>query len=210
MKQAYLNRKPISPLKVMFSPFFAYDEIKYNAKGAVWQIPFLLLLLFFARVSNSVLSGFLFNANKIEDINVLYELMIIIIVYFAFVVSNWAFCALTDGEGSFIEIAAVSAFATLPYTAGCFITTFLTNVFVLDEASFLGIVNLIFVLWSVIILIIGLKTAHQFAMKMNLFSLLITVAFMLLIAFLAVIVFSIAQQFLIFINNIYNEIIFML
>ncbi|MBE6903886.1 MAG: hypothetical protein E7480_04695 [Ruminococcaceae bacterium] len=109
MKQ-WIDRKFLNPIKYITAPFDCSEQIKYKKAGAIWQIFCQLALVFIARILTLVLNGFLFNTAKIENVNLLLEAAIITALYACFIVSNWAFCALTEGEATFIEISLLQAF----------------------------------------------------------------------------------------------------
>lgn len=204
----FKNRKFLSPFKVMFHPFTAFEEMKDYKAGNLLEVPLLILCFFTIRILTLVLSGFLFNTVKLSQVNLPLEFAAVVGIYLVFIISNWLFCDLTQSEAKLHEIALVTAFALMPYMISSLVNIALSNVLVTREAVFMSLFSVLGLLWSAIVGIVGLKIVHNFSAGKTIITLFVTVVFMALIAFLGVIIFSLTQQLLIFIKDIYNEIIY--
>lgn len=208
MINLHSERQPISPIKIMFKPIIGFEMIKYEKLGALWQSILIVLIFYLVRIMSLNLNGFLFNMINLEDINILIEFSIIVITFTIWVIANWAFSTLTDGEGRFIEILLVSSYSLMPIILISLIGIVLTNVFTLREGAFISILYFIGYLWSSIMLIVGLKIIHQYTLKKTVILIIITIIIMLLILFLGLLIFSMTNQLIVFLKNLYNELIF--
>ena len=200
--------KFLSPIYVIFHPFNAFGYMKDYKFGSLFEIPLLIVAFFISRILSLVLSGFLFNTTNISDVNLLLEFAAIVGIYLTFIISNWLFCDLMQSEARLKEIALVTSFALLPYTFSSLINTLLSNVLTMREEMFMSLILIFGLAWSALVGFIGLKIMHNFSAGKTLLTLAITAVFMILIAFLAVIVFSLTQQLIIFAQDIYSEIIY--
>ncbi|MDD4414533.1 MAG: YIP1 family protein, partial [Oscillospiraceae bacterium] len=131
-------------------------------------------------------------------------------IYFLFVFANKNFCDLTDGDGTMIEVALVTSFALLPYVMTSFLNIIFSNVFILREQAFMNIISTIGLMWSLLIGIVGLKSIHRYSFGKTALTVIITLVFMALIAFLCALIFLISQQLILFFKDIYSEIVFRL
>ena len=203
-----LKRRYIPALRVITKPFDSFEQIKEKGCGAVWQIAVPVLLFFLARIFNLVFGGFLFNETELSSVNLPVEFAAVVGIYALFVFANKNFCDLSDGDGHMVEVALAVSFALLPYTMASFLNVLLSNVFLLREQAFLGMISAAVLIWSGFVGLVGLKAVHRYSFSKTVVTLLVTALFMTLIAFLGAIIFLITQQLVLFFKDIYNEIVF--
>lgn len=210
MKAELYNRPYISAFRVITNPFDSFERIKENNHGAFWQVLVSVLVFFLVRIFNLVFGGFLFNKTELSDVNLWVEFIAVVTIFLLFVIANKNFCDLTDGDGTTLEVALVTSFALLPYSVVSFVNLLLSNFFVLREGSFMSILTVLGLLWSVVVALVGLKAVHRYSFGKTVVTVLITFIFMALIAFLCALIFLITQELIIFISDIYTEIVFRL
>lgn len=210
MKAEIFNRPYISAFRVITKPFDSFEMIKEKGYGALWQPLIPVLLFCLSRIFNIVFGGFLFNKTEMSDVNLFVEFAAVICIYLLFVFANKNFCDLTDGDGTTIEVALVTSYALLPYVFSSFINVILSNVFVMREGAFMGIITTFGLLWSAFIGLVGLRAIHRYSFGKTVVTFFITLVFMALIAFLCALIFLITQEMIIFLSDIYTEIVFRL
>ena len=203
-----LSRPYMSALRAIVKPFDSFELLKEKKYGAIWQPAVIVFLLFLTRVFNLVFGGFIFNLTDISRVNLPIEFATIVGIYLLFVFANKNFCDLFDGDGTMIEVALVAAYALLPYIICSLVNVVLSNLFVMREQAFMGIISAVGLIWSALVGFVGLKSIHRYSFGRTVITFLVTVLFMALIAFLLAILFLITQQLVIFIKDIYNEIVF--
>lgn len=203
-----LSRPYMSALRVIVKPFDSFELLKEKKYGAIWQPAVIVFLLFLTRVFNLVFGGFIFNMTNISRVNLPIEFATIVAIYSLFVFANKNFCDLFDGDGTMIEVLLVAAYALLPYIICSLVNVVLSNLFVMREQAFMGIISAVGLIWSALVGFVGLKSIHRYSFGRTVITFLVTVFFMALIAFLLAILFLITQQLVIFIKDIYNEIVF--
>lgn len=203
-----LSRPYLPAFRVIFKPFDSFELLKEKNYGALWQPAVIVLLLFLTRVFDLVFGGFLFNMTDISQVNLPVEFVAVVCIYILFVFANKNFCDLADGDGTMTEVALVTAYALLPYIMCSLVNIVLSNIFVIREQAFMGIISTVGLLWSLLVGLVGLKSVHRYSFGKTVLTVFITVLFMALIAFLLAILFLITQQLVIFIKDIYNEIVF--
>lgn len=192
----------------MFHPFQGFEEIKIKKRGSVTLSLLILAVWFISAIFNRQLTGFIFNPYRVDKLNILTLLPGTVIVFTVWVISNWAFCTLLDGCGSFKEIWIVSAYSLAPYIILTFITIFLSNFITREGGVFLGWIRQFGQYWSVILMILGLKEMHQYTLKKTVMSILLTILGILIITFLALLTFSLYNQVATFLRTVFNEIIY--
>lgn len=192
--------------KIPLHPFDEMYEIK-RKKSNYLPVSFLVLfLLFFGSIVEFQFTDFVFNRNRVDRLNIWMMLFQTIILFFLWVIANWAFCTLFDGEGNLNQIFCVSSLSLIPYTATLYIKTLLSTFMVLEEGIFLTWLVGLGQVFSVVLLLIGLHVIHGYSLKKTIFSVLISIVGIAVIMFIIMLLFSLVQQFSGFVVTIITEI----
>ena len=197
-----------SVLRVLNHPTDECGEIKYKK---TWSIPIatiILFLFFVATVAQRQLMSFVFNNNNPSNFNVLVILLITVGGFLLYVTINWAVTTLLAGKGTIKEIYCASSYALIPYVSTTFLSVLLSYFMVLDEQSFLTLLQLFGIIWTAFILISALKTIHEYTFTKVFTSLLFTVLGMAFVVFIIMLFISLVEQLISFIKSIYNEIMY--
>ncbi len=155
-------------------------------------------------------TGFAFNTNAQDSFNIWGQLAKTVGLLIVFVVANWFVCVMTDGGGKLCEIAMVTSLALLPFLLSQWITLLLSNLLTVEESGFVWVISAALYLWAGIILLLGMQTIHEFSFGRNLFTLFATLASMVIMAFLAVLAWSLLQQVVSFVVSVTNELTLLL
>lgn len=198
--------KKISPFKVFFHPLDSYEDMKYKKNGSVLYATILLAMLFIMKVLNTTSQGFIFNYNRMIYFNVLNIVSSTILVVSLFVISNWCWTTLFDGEGSLKEIYIVTCYSLLPMLIGEVLNLALSNFLAQDEVFFMQMITTICQGLFGLYLLIGLKTIHDFKFLKTIFFCILTVFGMIIIVFLIALFINMIQQVVQFISLIISEI----
>lgn len=191
---------------VIFHPFEGFEDLRWKKQGSIPLSMFIVFLLFVAMVVERQLMGFAFNTAYVKVFNVVPPFVQSVVYFFVWVIGNWAICTLFDGEGTLKKICIYSAYALVPYIFGVYISVFVSNFLVLDEAIWVNFISLLGLGWSVILMISAMKAVHQYTLTKTIVSIIGTLIAMLLILFLAVLLLSLFQQVYVFVYSIYTEV----
>lgn len=194
----------------IFHPFQGFEEIKLKKSGSVKLSIFILAVWFLSAICDRQLTGFIFNPYRTDKMNVLALLPGTIILFIVWTISNWAFCTLLDGKGSFREIWIVSAYSLVPYVIFTFVSIFASNIITLEGGVFLSWIIQLGKWWSIILIVVALQQIHEYTFKKTLMSILLTLLGISIIAFLVLLTFSLYNQVAVFISTIYKEILYRL
>lgn len=201
-----LEQKYTFPLYTLFHPADGFEQFKYRRELPSYLVSFVIIIVFFfVRVWQYFGTGYCFNNNTAEDYSVLATLLGTVIIYILFVVGNWAVCSLFDGNGTIKEIASATAYALIPYILSQFICVALSNILTIDEGITLTIITAIGVIWSAMLIIIGLSTVNQYYIGKTILTTLLTFFAMIVIALIVFLFFSLIQQVIYFFASIWNE-----
>lgn len=166
-------------------------------------------LAFFTAIVVRQATGFIFNPNQIDKLNIWIILAAVLGIYIAFVVSNRLVCTLFNGNGSVAEIRLVTAYALVPAILAFLIRTVLSSYLIQDEGVFLTLIAAVGIIWSACVLLSGMCVIHEYSFAQAVLSVVFTFVGMIIIAFIALLVVALYQQLGAFIESILNEISYM-
>jgi tetratricopeptide (TPR) repeat protein len=198
---------------VMFSfsvarhPLDAYYYMKRRERGSVWGAVFMYALLFAAYMFYQTGKAYILQYQEIEDM----DFSIVIGGFFAltglFVVCNYLVTSINDGEGGFLDIFKILAYASFPLTLTLFGITAMTYVITLNEAFLISFAFAAGISYSSALLYLGLQEMHGYSVWNTVKSILFTAAFMLIAV---VVVFNLTilfNQFVNFVESFVRELI---
>lgn len=200
-----IEAKATFPLYTILHPADGFEQFK-TRKIESYRVSFVLVLSWFLlEMISFFCTGFVFNNNRAMDYNLLATLFKTVGIYILFVTANWSVCTLFNGKGTMKEIVAVTAYSLLPLLLSLLASVILSNILTSEEATFLGIISTIGMLWSGVILFVGLYTIHEYSASKTLLSVLATIVGMAIIIFLLVLFYTLLQQAVNFIRSIAQE-----
>lgn len=193
----------------MVHPFNGYWDLKYvrSQKTSLLLSFGILFMLILTNILGSQYSGFLVNLNNPKYLNSLLEAVYVLVPVLFWCVANWSLTTLMDGEGKFVEIFITTCFALFPVVLINFPWIWISNFISAQESSFYYFFKNFAVIWSGLLLFVGIMTVHQFTPAKTIGTILLTVVAMAFMAFLTLLFFSLLQQMIVFISTIYQEIV---
>lgn len=201
---------PIQWLKhVIFHPIEGYEDMRWKKQGSMVISIVIVFFFLVAQIVNQRMGGFAFNMAAYSDVfNIVPIITQSVVYYVAWVVSNWSFCTLLDGEGNMRRVAIYSAYALVPYIVCSIISTFMTYFLTLDESIWSSAIFYVGLAWSVVLMVTGMKACHQYSYTKTFLCIVLTLVGMLLMLCLFVLLLSLFQQVYVFFYTIYTEILY--
>ena len=196
------------PFLIMFHPVDGYEEVKRGTVKGVGLSCLIVFGWFVIEVIRYQYTGFIFNSNRVSELNSLLILGRTTVLFLLWTAANWGLCTLTEGEGKFKEIWIASAYALMPYLLVSLIYVVLSNVLTGEEGVFLSYLNWLGLLWSAVLLLIGMGTVHRYGLKKTIISSGLTVVGVGCIIFMGLLLFSLFQQLFSFAFGLYREAMF--
>lgn len=189
----------------MMHPFKAFHEVKFNGRSSVLIAMVLFFLNFAVQVFSYSGVGFIFNMNRPEDFNIWSEFLQSNILIILWCVFNWATTTLLDGEGSFKQIWVVTNYAMLPRVIFMPIIIIVSNMLCVEEMMFYTMAETLITVWTLLLILIGLITIHQFSLLKTILSSVLTILLIVFFLFIILLFVSIAQQFITFVQTVISE-----
>ena len=192
-------------LNVLTSPVDAFRSVKEKKTGSVLIATVFMILFYLSSVAKNELGGFQFIGESSGDFNSILTLLKTIGAVLLFTVSNWAVATLMQGRGTLKEIYIVTCYSLQPIIIGNFLYAILSNFVSLSEGAFLDIMATVLLLYAALLFIFGLIAIHDVSFGRFLGITVLSIFGILVVIFVGVIVFMLAQQLYSFIMTVINE-----
>lgn len=195
---------------VLFHPFDGFWDLKHEKRGSLRASIAILVMLTVTYIFQRQFTGFVFNMNRLDRLNIFIEVISVIVPFFLWCTANWCLTTLMDGEGTFKDIVITTSYALVPLIVINAPLIVLSNFIVLEEQAFYLFFNSVAIFWSCGLLLLGTMIVHQYSMIKTVVTCGLTIVGMGLIVFIALLFFSLAQQMVDYFYSIYREVVFRL
>lgn len=195
---------------VIFHVPDGFGELRYRKKGSLKIAVIIVMMFFFGNIASDRLSGLQFSMPDERTFSIVPYITSGIVTFLAWTVGNSAVSTLLDGEGTARNTAIYSAYALVPYVAQQYINTLLSHVLTRDEQTFMQLIRLTGISWTVLLLFTAVRTVHQYTFIQTVISIVLTVFFMAVMLFLLILFMSLIQQMWLFASSVCTEIIYRL
>lgn len=148
------KRSATNPFYTIMHPFNCSYDIRFKEKGNAVLTIIILTAFFLTSIYQRQNTGYIFNNNKLSDLNVFLQFISVILPFVLFAVSNWIVAILMNGTGRFRDIWIYGAYCCVPFILGNIVSVWLSNILVREE-PFGGYVQVAGAAWSLVILFIG-------------------------------------------------------
>lgn len=191
---------------VMTHPFDGFWDLKREHRGTLAGALTFVVLTVLMLVIQKQNTAFLFNMNRLEQIDVLVDIITVGLLFVLWCVSNWCLTSLMDGEGKMRDIAIFTGYSLLPLLLIQFPLIGLSHVITTEEGTFYYVFTVISYIWTAALLLFGMMVTHQYSMKKTILTTILTLVGMAIITFIGLLFFSVLQQIVTFIVTVYKEI----
>jgi len=189
----------------MFHPFDGYWDLKREKRGSLAAANILTGLFIIAYALRVQFSGYLFTGTLPSQVNVLYEIVKIVIPLGLWVISNWCFTTLMDGEGKMKDIYIATAYSLKPYIITAVPLWILSMVLTQEEAFIYTAFSTIVLFWTLALLFFGMMVTHDYSFGKAVITAILTLIGICLILFIALTFTNIIQKIYDFVSDVYRE-----
>lgn len=195
-------------LSATVHPFRAFDEIKYKKMGSIIIGSVILFLYYIANVLKETGSGFLATTVDINKYNTIYTVIETIGIVLLWSVCNWLITSSFDGKGNFKEVFIATTYSLIPVTVFTFIRVILSHVISLSGLKIVDAVGTVVLIITFFLLCIAIMTIHEYDFFKFLSTSIVTVLFMVLVAFVVFVVGILLQQVGEFFTSVFTELFY--
>ena len=193
-------------LSVPFHPFQAFQAMKVQKFTSVGLALIFVAIFYLLRVSQDLYGGFMYVIVDKANYNAVMTLIGSVGLLLLWVITNWGICMLNDGKGSLKEIFCMSAYSMMPLMVYSVIFTVGSHIIPATSTNTFGMIHTILLIYGALLLLIGMTVIHEYSFFKAIGMAIITVLCMALAVFVLCSVVLLAQQFIVFLVSIVNEI----
>ncbi len=191
-------------MHLIFHPFDGYWDLKHEKRGSIRASITFIALTILAFYYQSIGQGYYYNPQG-EYGTIFSQMFSVLIPFVLFIVANWCFTTLFDGEGSLKDIFIAVSYGLYPMPLFIVVSTILTNVLVGTEAQITSIIVVIAAIWMVMLVIIGMQVTHDYSMGKNILTIIATIVGMVFIMFIILLFTSLIGKMTSFVTTITSE-----
>ena len=193
--------------KCMIHPFDGFEELKYKKLGSKVISVIILVLFYVSAVGEKLWVGFMYSTST-DDFNIFYTLIGTIGVALLWVVVEWGVTALFQGKGRIGEIFCVTCYSLIPMIVYRLFYILYSYFFSPTGTSFLGIINTVFIIYTAVLLIVGLINIHEYTLGKVIGTSILTVLGMMIVTFVIFMMMSLFQNLIAFVVNVVSEVVY--
>ena len=186
-------------------PLDSFYDIRVEKKGTVLGASILYALLFLSFMLYMLGKGFIYQYYDVQELDISSIVVGFFAIIILFVVCNYLVTSINDGQGSLKQVYMIPAYACLPLMLAFFGVTAVSYVVTTNEAFFLSVAMLIGVVWTVILLYIGLQTVHNYTAGETVKAILLTFLLIFVVVIVLMIVTIMWDQVWTFLSTLGEE-----
>ena len=189
---------------LMFHPFDGYWDLKHEKRGSVRAATVFLICTIIAFVYQGQGKGYYYDPQQTSG-NAFGQIFSVLIPFALWIIANWCFTTLFDGEGSIKDIYISVGYALFPVPILVIISTALTNVLVGSESQITTLIVTFAYIWMGLLIIVGMQVTHDYSSGKNILTIIATLVGMIFIMFLAVLFVSLISKMVSLVSTISSE-----
>jgi hypothetical protein len=193
------------PLYILSHPVQGWQDFKQEKRGKFSVACTIILLYVVMRMLQYKYTGPVLNVNNPHKFNSIQILIYGIMPAILLSVANWSVTTLMDGKGKMMEIFKMICYSFFPVMILGFVNIIVSNFVTEDEAQFVLIINIIAWTLTGYMALTGLIGIHEYGLGKVLASVFATVVAAAIIAFIALLLFNLAEQIYSFFYSLYDE-----
>ena len=193
---------------VITHPFDGFWGLRRENRGSVAAAFTFVILTIFTLTVEKQNTGFLFNMNRLSELNVLVDIITVILVYVLWCVANWCTTSLMDGKGRMVDILIAIGYSLIPVILIRLPMVAMSHMITSNEGSFYYVLGVFSYIWAGFLIFTGTMVIHQYTVSKTIVTCVITVLGMAILMFIGLLFFNVIQQVLTFIMTIYRELRF--
>ena len=153
-------------------------------------------------------SEYLFNTEAKKGADIVETLLLAVLPYLLWAVSNWCLTSLMDGEGGLRDMIMATGYALSPLILSNVLYTALSWVLVQQEGNYIYLIQTVGVLWTCCWVFFAMMITQQYTLGKSMGTALLTIVGMALMVFVFLLLFYLLQQVYSFFLDLYMEILF--
>lgn len=193
---------------VIFHPADGFWDLKREKRGSLSAALTFVALTVLTLGIEKLNTAFLFNENRISEVNVMVDVITVLLVFTLWCVANWCTTSLMDGKGRMKDIFTAIGYALFPIILIRLPLVLASFCITAEEGAFYYIFGFIAYAWTAILIFMGTMMTHEYSLGKTVFTCIITVLGMGIILFIGLLFFNVISEIIVFVSTIYKEVRF--
>lgn len=143
-------------------PFEAYSAVRYQNMGSVKITIGMMAAFFVSSVLAAICSNFRYTSFDEASFSSLFQILKTIGLILLWSLANWGISVLLQGIGKFKHVLIVTSYSVLPLVICNFVSVPLSYLITSPTSTLMSGLNLVAMIWTGIVLTIGLMRVHNF------------------------------------------------
>ncbi len=191
---------------VIRHPFDTYRALQASRDRFRYYPALILILIIIAvRIMSMFITHYPFAGTAREDINVVMEAMRFVIPIITWAFALFAVTSILDGETNIGEAVTSTVYCLVPYAVLSVPIALLSSLISLTDSVIYDSMIRGVVLWCGFLFFLSVKVMNNYTVKKTILVVLLTLFGMALIWSIALIIFALASQFMLFLSGVYKE-----
>ncbi|MBD5466865.1 MAG: DUF1282 family protein [Lachnospiraceae bacterium] len=193
---------------VIFHPADGFWDLKREKRGSLSAALTFVALTVLTLGIEKLDTAFLFNENRISEVNVMVDVITVLLVFTLWCVANWCTTSLMDGKGRMKDIFTAIGYALFPIILIRLPLVLVSFCITAEEGAFYYIFGFIAYAWTAVLIFMGTMMTHEYSLGKTVFTCIITVLGMGIILFIGLLFFNVISEIIVFVSTIYKEVRF--
>lgn len=190
---------------IMTHPFDGFWDLKHEKRGSMRAAHLHVVLMVIVLVCKRQLTAFLFNQNDLLNFNPFAAIGNAFLPFIMWVVANWCFTTLMNGEGTFKDVYIASAYALLPFYLINAIGIVLSYALTLETGAFYTLIQAVAVVYLGAMLFFGQLVTHQYSFGKGILTAILTIAGIMVMIYLGLLFCRVVTNITSFIASLIYE-----
>ncbi|MFI3253334.1 MAG: hypothetical protein R3Y63_03200 [Eubacteriales bacterium] len=193
--------------KVFQKPDYAFYDIRSKDVISIKSAVVILFVFVFLVIFSSIHTNYIFRTENIARISFLSKFGQVFGVVLLFVISNYLIISILDGEGKIGHIFIGTVYAMAPMILFLFPVALFSNFLTLNDVFFYNILNYIMYGLTIIFLLIMIIEVHNYNFMEGVKVFALTLFTMVLLVIIAVCLYALFTQILLFVERTVREVV---
>lgn len=200
-----LKEELLYAFHILFHPFDGFWDLKHEKRGSVKSAFVILLATILAFFYKSVGTGYIHDPKDSGYLTIIGNIAAVVLPLMLWVIANWCFTTLFEGEGSLKDIFVASCYSLTPLPLLMIPTVFISNFLVESEAGILSLLYALAFIWMGMLIFFSMMITHDYSLGKNILTCLATIVGMAFIMFIVILFSTLMTKIVSFISNIVVE-----
>lgn len=190
-------------------PFQIFGNMKEKRRsGSPLVCAVLIVLFYITSILGDTASGFLFSNYDAATFNSFFVLLRTFGLILLWGIANWLIASLFEGKGTLADVMTVTCYSLLPLILTQLIALPLSHVLLLEEGTFLHLLQTLGVLYTLMLIVIGTMVIHDFSLMKFIGTALLTLFGMAVVVFVIFMIVILLQQGYGFVVTVFSEMMY--